>query len=433
VPYCKGDDFAQDLDDGFGESRLMRSTTLMTDPPEVHAVRAGSARRRIGFFAAAGSLVAIFAASASAIPLYELYRRADHLTHADLATTAVAYFVAVIIALLVLGRLSDHLGRRAVAVLALALAAAGTLVLTNVHSVAPLVAGRALQGLGCGLASSAIAAFVIDSAPTSMGAVATAVTTASPMIGLTLGALASGALAEYGPAPRTLAYQLLVGVLGVCAVLIVLSRETVTRAPGLLASLRPRVGIPAEARPLLPVACAIFLATWAFGGFYQAFGPSITADQLGTASPFVAAAVFASFNAPSALGAALAGRRAPATVQRAGMSLFLLAIAGALAALGVGVVVPFLIASAVAGIAQGAAFAGSMRALLRTATPAQRAGLLAAIYLISYSGAALPNFIAGRLSGSMTLFHIALGYGALAALAWAITLAAARAPHPTTA
>ena len=138
-------------------------------------------RARIGFFAAAGSLVTIFAASASAIPLYELYRRADGLSHADLAMTAVAYFVAIIVALLVLGRLSDHLGRRPVAVAALVLVAAGTLVLTDVHSVTPLIAGRALQGLGCGLASSAIAAFVVDSAPPSNASLASVVTTASPM------------------------------------------------------------------------------------------------------------------------------------------------------------------------------------------------------------------------------------------------------------
>jgi MFS family permease len=164
-----------------------------------------------------------------------------------------------------------------------------------------------------------------------------------------------------------------------------------------------------------------------------AFGPSVTADQLGTTSPLIAVAVFASFNAPSALGAAFAGRSAPATTQRADMAGFLLAVIVVLISLGFGAVVPFIVASAVAGVAMGAAFAGSMRALLRTAGPAERAGLLSAIYLISYSGAALPNFIAGQLSITMTLFHIALGYGALAALACAVTLAAARTPRPTTA
>jgi hypothetical protein len=81
----------------------------------------------------------------------------------------------------------------------------------------------------------------------------------------------------------------------------------------------------------------------------------------------------------------------------------------------------------------GAAFAGSMRALLGTAGPVERAGLLSAIYLMSYSGAAVPNFIAGQLSDHMSLFHIALGYGVLAAIACLITIGATRAPRPVTA
>src|SRR5689334_8442320 len=148
-------------------------------------------RSRIGFVAAATSLVAVFAASASPIPLYDLYRRTDGLTHADLALTAVAYFVAVMAALVVMGRLSDHVGRRPVVLAALALTAAGSLVFTQVHGVGPLVVGRVLQGLGCGLASSALTAFVVDSAPPRPIWLASAVTTGSPMVGLTLGALAS--------------------------------------------------------------------------------------------------------------------------------------------------------------------------------------------------------------------------------------------------
>jgi hypothetical protein len=93
--------------------------------------------------------------------------------------------------------------------------------------------------------------------------------------------------------------------------------------------------------------------------------------------------------------------------------------------------VPFIIASAVAGAAQGTTFAGSMRALLAHATAAERAGVLSAIYLISYGGAAIPGLIAGQLSRSLSLFDIALGYGALAALACAITLVAAREPRST--
>src|SRR4051812_2130110 len=122
-------------------------------PMRWHELRRGRVGSQIGFAGAACSLVAVFAASASPIPLYELYRRTDGLSHADLSLTAVVYFVSVMAALVVLGRLSNHVGRRPVA-LAAQVTAVGTLVLTQVHSVGPLVAGRMLQGIGCGLASS---------------------------------------------------------------------------------------------------------------------------------------------------------------------------------------------------------------------------------------------------------------------------------------
>src|SRR3954467_268968 len=150
-------------------------------PTRRHELLRGRLGSWIGFAGAACSLVAVFAASASPIPLYELYRRTDGLSHADLSLTAVAYFVAVMAALVVLGRLSNHVGRRPVALAALAVTAAGTLLLTEVHSVAPLIAGRVLQGIGCGLASSALTAFVVDSAPPSPAWLASAVTTRSPM------------------------------------------------------------------------------------------------------------------------------------------------------------------------------------------------------------------------------------------------------------
>jgi MFS family permease len=86
-----------------------------------HGAPGGRAESWVGFAGAAFSLVAVFAASASPIPLYELYRRTDGWSRADLSLTAVAYFVAVMAALVVLGRLSNHLGRRPVTLAALAI------------------------------------------------------------------------------------------------------------------------------------------------------------------------------------------------------------------------------------------------------------------------------------------------------------------------
>ncbi|MEI2774655.1 MAG: cupin domain-containing protein [Tetrasphaera sp.] len=71
-----------------------------------------------------------------------------------------------------------------------------------------------------------------------------------------------------------------------------------------------------------------------------------------------------------------------------------------------------------------------MRGLLTGATHAQRAPLMSAIFLAcySYTGALLPNLIAGQLSHHVGTVAIAFGHGGLALLGTAIVLAFARDP-----
>jgi MFS family permease len=340
--------------------------------------------------------------------------------------TAVGYFAGAVTALLVLGRLSNHLGRKPVTFLALGLSAIACGIMLDVHSAAPLIIGRILQGLACGLASSAIASYIVDSAPAAPSWLAATAASGAPMVGLTVGSLGSGALIEYGVHPRTQPFLVVIGLLAICGLLVALGDETIRRNRGAWASLRPRIALTPNARKRFPVAAWTFVATWALGGFYQAFGPSMATDQLGSRNALVIAAVFASLMAPSVIGGTLAGRVSPSGAQRGGMLLFFLAVLGILLSLKAGAVVPFLAAGALAGAAQGATLTGSIRALLEGAQPHERAGLFSAIYATSYTGAALPSFIAGRLAGTFSLFQIAICYGILAGVSCVITLMTTR-------
>ncbi len=382
----------------------------------------------IGFIAATLSFLTVFAASAAPVPLYDLYRHADGVSYSDLSWTAVVYFAGAVTALLFFGRISDHLGRKPVAFAAFALAASATVILLDVDSAAPLILGRFLLGLSSGLASSAIATYVVDSAASLPRWVPAAVVSNSPMVGLTLGALMSGALVEYGPLPRTLSYEVVLGALALCAVLVALSPETSQRRPGMVASLRPKFSVPRAERRVFPIAASAFVATWAMGGFYQAFGPSIAADRLGSQSALMAAVVFSSYLLPNALGGPLTARYAPADVQRVGMVFYTVAVMGILLSLKNGTMSLFLASSVAAGTAQGAVLTGSIRSLLRNVSPQERAGVLSLIYATSYTGAAVPSLIAGELSHVTDLFHIALFYAGLAVCACVIIVAFARNP-----
>ncbi|MFC0676079.1 MFS transporter [Brachybacterium hainanense] len=382
------------------------------------------------FLAASACLVVAFAASSSPIPLYNGYRSQEGLTNADLAVAVVTYFAGTILALLVLGRLSTHVGRRPMALASLLLLLAGAIVLCFVDSAPPLAVGRFLMGLGCGIASSAVMAFVVDAAPARPPWLATVVTSQAPMLGLTLGALGSGAIVEHGPAPTITVYAVAIAALAVCVLLVLRAPETTPRTTGALASLRPRASVPARARPLLPVAALIFLATWSMGAFYQAFVPAIVDGQLGTSNALVVGLVFSSYMLPSVLGAPLGGLLRPAAAQRLGMTVFALAVGGVVLALLSGTLGGFLVASAVAGAAQGMAVSAAIRGIMAGASAAERAPTMAAIYLLCYIGAMLPSLVSGQLSRGLELPVIALGYGVLAALAALVTLLLAREPSP---
>jgi MFS family permease len=337
------------------------------------------------------SLILIFMASGTPVPLYNTYRVTNGITDAGLAITTVTYLTTTALSLLLLGRLSDHIGRRPMAIGAVIAAIAGCLVLTQVETLPVLMTGRVLQGLACGVASAALGSYVIDTAPARPTWLAAVLTSVGPSTAIPVGALISGILAEHGPAPRTLVYLLLAAALTVCGVLLVVCAETMPRTPGAMASLRPRVHIPAGQARLVLAAGAGLVATWSLAGFYQAFAPALTADRLGTDNAIAIAAVFSSVVVLGPVGGSLTGRLRATTALRIGLIGFVIATAVILATLHARVIVPFLIVSVLASLCQGTVNTGGMRAVLDHATPIDRAGLLSTLYLISYGGAALPR------------------------------------------
>lgn len=380
------------------------------------------------FVVASASLVAVFAASAAPVPVFNVYRAENGLTTADLSLSVVAYFAGTIIALLCLGRLAHHLGRRPVGLATLLTMIAGSLVLLDVTGLGALVAGRFLMGVGAGLASSALTSYIADSAPDRPAWVAGVVTSQAPMLGLTIGSVISGALVQYVPGARVWVYVAMAALLALCLLLMLGCRETGEPTPGVWRSLRPRVSVPARARSLLPVALSVFTATWALGAFYQSFVPTIARDQLHSDNALVVSLLFAAYMAPSVAGAPLVGRLLPATAQRLGMVVFVVGVTGILVALVTTSVVVMTTATIVASVGQGMGVSASMRALLLGSTAAERPSLMAAIYLACYTGAMVPSIIAGQLSHVLPTVTIAFGYGVLALVATAITLVFARNP-----
>src|SRR5271154_357075 len=111
---------------------------------------------RPAVFVLASLIVALLASSAAPTPLYAIYQAKWHFT--PITTTVVfgVYAMAVLAALLTLGKLSDHIGRRPVLLTALALQVVAMIVFATAGGVPELLIARIVQGISTGAAIGAI-------------------------------------------------------------------------------------------------------------------------------------------------------------------------------------------------------------------------------------------------------------------------------------
>lgn len=370
--------------------------------------------------AATFTLITLYSLSAAPTPLLNLYQHQIGLTNGDLAMTAVSYFLSMLGTLLVLSRLSNHLGRRVVSMAALLFTITACAMFYVVQDKTLFLLARAFTGIACGLGSSAVSAYIIDNVPPERAKLGAIITGSAPLIGICGGTFGAAAWATHShdltPIYLTLIALCTIGLIGIG-----FSRETVLgNTQNLWRSLRPTLSVPVALRPYLPAAAAAFAGTWTMGGFYAVYSASMVHELLGEASPLLAAAVYAGLLAPNILGNLFAGKFNPQTAQKLGISLFFISVMSIAIALNIASTILFFVATLLAGIATGLAFTGSMQTLLQRTQSEDRAAVLSVIYLISYSGAVLPNFAVRQVADLFSLNQIVWGYVALALVAWLV-------------
>jgi MFS family permease len=352
---------------------------------------AAALRPAQAFLLLASLTVSFLAGSSAPTPLYGVYMVEWGLTPLMVTVIFGIYALAVLVALLIAGRLSDHLGRRPVLLVATLAQAITMIIFMTATSVTGLLVARVLQGLTTGAALGAIGAGMIDLDKT-RGTVANAV---APPFGTATGAIVAGVLVQFLPFPTHLVYVVFGLVFILQSLGLIFMTDSIAPRGGVLASLKPKLALPRATREPLLLATPVLIAVWALAGFYGALSPLLVKGMLGVNTPLIgglALFVVATFGGLSVL---VLQQREAKEMMMLGAASLIVGVAVTALAVSEASIALFFVGSMIAGVGFGTGFQGAVRTVVPFAAPHERAGVLSIIFIISYIAMGVPAVAAG--------------------------------------
>jgi MFS family permease len=333
-------------------------------------------------------------------PLYPLYQKTFHFSQIVLTIIYAVYVVGTVATMFFFGRLSDQVGRRSVVLISLGIAAAGALVFVFAQSTWWLFPARILSGLGIALVSGAATAWITESEPDEDKAAATQLAIGANFLGLGIGPLMAGALAQYSVWPLSLSYVVFLIALVPVTLVVWKTEETVSRRRSLgKVSLAPRLGVPREiVGKFVPAAIAAF-ATFAVLGFYTALVPTLLEKALQNKNHAVAGVVVAELFFIGTIAIAVTPRLRPHRGLLVALCALLPSLGLVVAAETARSMSILLIGTAISGVATGLGYRCSLQKVNESAPDDQRSEVVSAYLVACYAGISLPVIGIGIVAG----------------------------------
>jgi MFS family permease len=379
------------------------------------------ARRRLSpaaaFFGTAAVFAALFFAAGAPTPLLVQYQHKWGFSPGILTVAFASYTLALLAALLTAGSLSDHLGRRPVIAGALVIELAAMLVFLVAPNVGWVIAGRVVQGLATGIATSAFSAAVIELAPPERKRLGTVIIGSAAAGGLGIGALLTGAAVQFTSDANTIVFAALSAAMAAGIAVAVLSHETAPLRPGAARSLMPNVRVPGAARREFFAGVPVHISAWMLGGLFLGLGPTIIQGVFHIHSGFVEGATAAIYPLAGSSAGVLLGSTTPRRTTAIGGAGILAGAVAIVTGIATHTLPLLLIGGAAGGVGFGGSFAGGVRLISPLVKQHERAGVFAGVYVVAYLAFGVPVLVAGQLVSPLGLVPTVLVYGALAVLA----------------
>jgi MFS family permease len=262
-----------------------------------------------------------------------------------------------------------------------------------------LFAARLLSGFASGIAAGTGTAWIVELHPKRIHATATLITVVFNVVGLALGPLLAGFLAQYAPWPLRLPYIVYLGFLLPAWIIASAAEETIkdpVRLQQVL--LKPRIGVPQSIRKQFIPPAATAFSTFALYGFYSALTPSLLAEQLHQANHAVGGAVVFELAFFASLAILLTRSCKSSSAMLIGLMVLLPSVALLESAREFRSMAILLLATALGGISTGMGYRGSLEVINRIAPCEQRAEVISAYFVACYIGLSLPVIGIGIIS-----------------------------------
>jgi MFS family permease len=381
-------------------------------------------KRTLAPWTVAALIAVMFVGTTLVTPLYELYRKAFGFSGITLTLIYAVYVVGNLVALMFFGRLSDQIGRRRVTFPVIGVGVLSACVFLFAQNITWLFIARVLSGFAIGLSTGTGAAWLAELYGGSRNRThATLVAILGNLVGLSVGALLAGLLAQYALWPLRLVYVVYITMLVGLLLLMRTTPETVENPMRSLrqASMKPRLGVPANIRGRFIAPAVAGFGGFALFGFYAALAPSILQDMHQSNRALGGGVVFEL--CVVAIAAVLVTRRMKSrTAMLAGLALLLPSLVLLVWAQAEASMPLLLLGTALGGVATALCYRGSLEVVNEIAPGDRRAEVISAYLICCYVGNSLPVIGVGVLSTlanpivASSVFAITIGLFAVTAL-----------------
>ena len=376
----------------------MRATAITGHASQVGVI--SQSRRWLVTWIVGADLAVALMASTMLTPLYLIYKETFHFSEVTLTLIYSTYVLGNLLALFAFGRLSDQVGRRITAWAALVVAAASTVLFAFAQGTLWLYIARLVSGFSTGLASGVATAWIAELHPKKDKHESAAFAVTANLIGIAVGPLLAGLLAERFNFPFHPIYFLYLGVVAVVVFSIAYVPETIEDPVRTWAevSLRLRLGVPEDIRAMFLAPAVTAFGIFSLCGFYSALVPGLLAQDLHQTSPSASGTVVFGMFIVAALTAMITRKMKSQAAMLWGLGILLPSLGFLLWAQVAHSMALLIVATATSGISAGLGYCGSLQVVNQIAPDDRRSEVVSSYLIACYSGNSIPVVGIGSLS-----------------------------------